>query len=51
MKEKSQKKVVEHRKYERVFEYDDCTVIFRYDTSKTLTGPFESEIKYKKVKK
>ena len=47
----NQKKKIEHKKYELTFDYDDCTSIWRYDTSKTTTGPYEVEIKYKKVPK
>jgi len=45
---KKNKKKIEHRKYELRFEHDDCTAIWKYDTSKTNTGPYEVEIKYKK---
>ena len=42
------KKPVDVRKYERSYDYDDCTIVWKFDTSKTNTGPFEVEIKYKK---
>ena len=44
------KKPVYVRKYERSYDYDDCTIVWKFDTSKTNTGPFEVEIKYKKKK-
>lgn len=37
-----------HRKWQQVFEDEDETVIWKYDTSKTTFGPYEVEIKYKK---
>ena len=36
------------RKWEQVYEDEDETVIWKYDTSKTTFGPYEVEIKYKK---
>jgi hypothetical protein len=44
------KKNIEHKKYQRVFEYEDCTVIWKYDTHKAITGPYEVETKYFKKK-
>lgn len=44
-------KKIEHKKYELRFEHDDCTAIWKYDTSKTKTGPYEVEIKYHNKKK
>ena len=44
-------KKIEPKKYELKFEHDDCTTIWKYDASKTTTGPYEVEIKYKKVPK
>lgn len=37
-----------NKKWERVYEDEDETVIWRYDTSKNKYGPYEVEIKYKK---
>jgi hypothetical protein len=36
------------RKWQQVYEDEDETVIWKYDTSKTTFGPYEVEIKYKK---
>lgn len=44
------KKNIEHKKYEKTFEYDDCVVIWKYDNYKTTTGPYEVEVKYHKKK-
>jgi hypothetical protein len=44
------KKTPEVKKYERSFIYEDCTIVWKYDNSKVNTGPFEVEIKYKKLK-
>jgi hypothetical protein len=35
-------------KFERVYEDEDTISIWKYDLSKTTTGPVEVEIKYKK---
>jgi hypothetical protein len=47
------KKVVEteHKKWERVYEFDDCTTIWRFDSKKSLINPVEVEIKYKSERK
>lgn len=37
-----------HRKWEQVYDDEDETVIWKYDTSKTTFGPYSVEIKYKK---
>ena len=50
MKSKKTTKEVINKKYERVFTYPDCTVIWKYDTNKSFSGPFEVEIKYPKKK-
>jgi len=47
---KNKKNMVD-KKYELKFEYDDCVVIWKYDTKKTTTGPYEVEVKYYKTKK
>ena len=44
------KKPLEVRKYERSYDYDDCTIVLKFDTSKTNKGPFDVEIKYKNKK-
>ena len=43
------KKVIEteHKKWERVYEFDDYTTIWKYDSRKSLINPVEVEIKYK----
>jgi len=48
MKRNKSKVIVEKRKFERVFDYPDCQVIWRYDENKTISGPYEVEIKYPK---
>lgn len=40
----------ETKKYERIYEDDDSISVWKYDTSKTITGPYEVEIKHKKKK-
>jgi hypothetical protein len=50
MSEKKIKKVLEHKKYERTIEHDDCIMIWKYDNFKSNTGPYEVEIRQKKVK-
>jgi hypothetical protein len=42
------KKPTESKKYERIYETEDSISIWRYDTSKSTTGPYEVEIKPKK---
>ena len=37
-----------HRKWEQVYDDEDETVIWKYDTSKTTFGPYSVEIRYKK---
>jgi hypothetical protein len=44
------KKPTETKKYERIYEDDDSISVWKYDTSKTITGPYEVEIKHKKKK-
>lgn len=36
------------KKWEHIYDDEDETVIWKYDTSKTKFGPYEVEIKYKK---
>jgi hypothetical protein len=36
------------KKWEQVFNDEDETIIWRYDTSKNRFGPYEVEIKYKR---
>jgi hypothetical protein len=45
---KNNVKIKDQVKFERVFEYDDCTQVWRYDNLKTVTGPYEVETKLKK---
>ena len=44
------KKPTEVKKFERIYQNEDSISIWRYDTSKTTTGPYEVEIKYNKKK-
>jgi hypothetical protein len=37
-------------KYEQSYEYDDCVIVWKFDRSKTNTGPYEVEIRHKKKK-
>jgi hypothetical protein len=43
------KKVIEteHKKWERVYEFEDYTTIWKYDSKKSLINPVEVEVKYK----
>jgi hypothetical protein len=50
MNDKKIKKVPERKKYERIIEHDDCTMIWKYDNYRSNTGPYEVEIRQKKVK-
>jgi hypothetical protein len=43
-------KVKKEVKYERIIEMEDCIMVWKYDHSKTKTGPYEVEIKYPKKK-
>lgn len=36
------------QKYERISVFEDCTVIWRYDRSKSTQNPYETEIKWNK---
>jgi hypothetical protein len=47
------KKVIqtEHKKWERVYDFEDYTTIWRYDSKKSLVNPVEVEVKYKSEKK
>ena len=38
----------ETKKFERTFVFEDCTVIWKYDTSRSVLHPIEVEIKYPK---
>lgn len=42
---------IEHKKWEKTHEFDDCITIWRYDSKKSMFNPYEVEIKYKNVKK
>jgi hypothetical protein len=44
------KKPIEVKKFERSYEFEDCIVVWKYDNSKSITGPYEVEVKYKKKK-
>lgn len=44
---KKTEKIVEHKKWERVFEDDETIIIFKYDSKKSKINPTEVEIKYK----
>jgi hypothetical protein len=41
-------KVEQPHKFERVSVFEDCTVIWRYDRSKSSQTPYETEIKWNK---
>lgn len=41
-------KVEQPQKFERVSVFEDCTVIWRYDRSKSSQTPYETEIKWNK---
>jgi len=49
MNNKKIKKVPERKKYERIIEHNDCTMIWKYDNYKSNTGPYEVEIRQKKI--
>jgi hypothetical protein len=38
------------QQYEKVVEYDDCNIIWKYDRKKSQFNPYEVEVKYKKTK-
>ena len=42
------KKEEKPTKFERIYEDEDTISIWKYDLTKSTTGPFEVEIKYKK---
>lgn len=50
MTDKKTKKLPERKKYERIVEHTDCTIIWKYDNYKTNIGPYEVEIRQKKGK-
>ncbi len=37
------------QKFERISVFEDCTVIWRYDRSKSSNTPYETEIKWNKA--
>jgi len=39
-------KETQPHKFERVSVFEDCTVIWRYDRSKSIHNPYETEIKW-----
>ena len=39
---------IKTKKYERIYKTEDSISIWRYDASKSTTGPYEVEIKSKK---
>lgn len=41
-------KVEQPQKFERFSVFEDCTVIWRYDRSKSSQTPYETEIKWNK---
>lgn len=45
MKKNKTNSKIEHKKYERIFEFNDCIVVWKYDNYKTSSGPYEIEIK------
>jgi hypothetical protein len=48
---KNNTKIKEQIKYERVYEYEDCIQIWKYDNYKSVSNPYEVETKYKKLEK
>lgn len=42
---------IEHKKWEKVHEFEDYTTIWKYDSKKSMVNPYEVEIKYKSVKR
>jgi hypothetical protein len=42
------KSKIETKKFERTFVFEDFTVIWKYDTSRSVLHPIEVEIKYPK---
>lgn len=42
------KSKIEQKKFERVYVFEDCTLIWKFDTSKSTLHPIEVEIKYPK---
>lgn len=38
-------------KFDRIFEYVDCTQIWKYDNFKSISGPYEVENRPKKPEK
>jgi len=42
---------IEHKKWEKVHEFEDYTTIWKYDSKRSMVNPYEVEIKYKTVKK
>lgn len=45
------KEIIEHKKWERVYEDDETITIWRYDSKKSMINPYEVEIKYKVERK
>jgi hypothetical protein len=48
MKDKQKKPIDEPRKVEREFSFDDATVIWKYNYTKSISNPYEVEVKYKR---
>lgn len=48
---KKTEKIVEHKKWERVFEDEESIITFKYDSKKSMVNPCEVEIKYKVERK
>ena len=42
---------IEHKKWERVHDFEDYITIWKYDSKKSMINPYEVEIKYKSPKK
>ena len=42
---------IEHKKWEKVHEFEDYITIWRYDSKKSMINPYEVEVKSKPVKK
>lgn len=42
---KNNSKTKQQVSFERVFEFEDCTIIWKYDNFKSNSGPYEVEVK------
>ena len=42
---------IEHKKWEKVHEFEDYITIWKYDSKRSMVNTYEVEVKYKTVKK